>query len=100
MQEDAVGRMWVAASGADASVIAVDVETLAVVEAVALPDGLVKGISVDVDGHVWAVTSTTAYRVSPQDGSYEAYDGLVQPYTYSDMTGWGLFQAECPTPAG
>lgn len=101
MQQDALGRMWVAAFGDGAtSVVGIDADTLAKTDALALPDPIIKGISVDVDGYVWAVSQSAAYRVAPDDGTYETYAGLVQPYTYSDMTGWGLFHTECPTPEG
>ena len=63
-------------------------------------DSTIKGISVDVDGFVWAVTGS-AHKITPDapyafDGSYT---GLSGPYTYSDMTGWGL-QNAAYNPAG
>lgn len=50
------------------------------------------GVSVDVDGMVWAVdrASDRAYKLNPQDLSIIEVTGLVDPYTYSDMTGAGL----------
>jgi streptogramin lyase len=102
MQMDALGRMWVAAYGdGSTAVVGLDGETLEVVDKLAIPDaGIIKGISVDVDGHVWAVSHDSAFRVLPGGGDIERYDGLDGPYTYSDMTGWGLFHTECPTPEG
>jgi hypothetical protein len=51
------------------------------------------GISIDADGYVWVVDrgADRAYKVDP--GSHEValtVEGLVGPYTYSDMTGSGL----------
>ena len=28
--------------------------------------------------------------MDPSDYSFQTYDGLDSPYSYSDMTGWGL----------
>lgn len=78
----------------------VDRETLEVLDFIASPDGEpVKGISVDVDGYVWAVTYQTAYKIDPMTFQMDSYTGLDDPYTYSDMTGSALFNAACP-PAG
>jgi len=50
------------------------------------------GVSIDVEGAVWVVDrgSNVAYKVQPDDYSVETVEGLVGPYTYSDMTGAGL----------
>ncbi|GEM_PF-825867 len=58
------------------------------------------GISIDVDGYVWLVDTgyvagtmrfgEQAFKIDPVDQSYTIVDGLVLPYTYSDMTGYGL----------
>jgi streptogramin lyase len=51
------------------------------------------GVSIDVDGKVWVVDrdAEVAYRVDPDDYSATITVGnLVNPYTYSDMTGAGL----------
>ena len=42
-----------------------------------------------------AVGSDKAYRVDPDDFSYESYDGLNFPYTYSDMTGGQINNVNC-----
>lgn len=59
------------------------------------------GVSIDVDGMVWVVdrNASRAYKVDPDDYSVVEVDGLVQPYTYSDMTGAGLGLVVGP-PAG
>jgi len=65
--------------------------------------GGVKGVSVDVNGMIWgtgglgalgaggaAGGGTNAYRLDPTSGAVEIYGGLNNPYSYSDMTGFGL----------
>lgn len=50
------------------------------------------GVSIDVDGAVWVVDrdADKAYKVDPTDYAVTTVEGLVDPYTYSDMTGAGL----------
>lgn len=50
------------------------------------------GVSIDVEGAVWVVDrgANVAYKVSPDDYSVQIVYGLVDPYTYSDMTGAAL----------
>ncbi|KIG15210.1 Methionine ABC transporter ATP-binding protein [Enhygromyxa salina] len=51
------------------------------------------GISIDVEGYVWLVDtfSNAAYKIHPDNPSnYTRVEGLNQPYTYSDMTGFAL----------
>jgi streptogramin lyase len=51
------------------------------------------GVSIDAAGSVWVVDrgASTAYRVDPDTQTVDAtVTGLVDPYTYSDMTGAGL----------
>jgi hypothetical protein len=106
IQQGADGRIWsstVAGYGAtndQNGVVWIDDDAITVGDYVAVPGGTIKGISVDVDGFVWAVTGS-AHKIDPDapyafDGSYS---GLTGPYTYSDMTGWGLQNATC-NPAG
>ncbi len=60
------------------------------------------GISIDVDANVWLVDtfSNAAYKIPPNNpGGYTRVRGLNQPYTYSDMTGFGLTSVFTP-PAG
>jgi hypothetical protein len=57
------------------------------------------GISIDVEGHVWLVDtfSNGAYKIPPDNpAGYTRVGGLNQPYTYSDMTGYGLTQVAFP----
>jgi len=57
----------------------------------------VHGTSIDFQGFVWGVSrDTRAYRVDPATGAVDTVDGLNSPYTYSDMTGFGLANAVGP----
>jgi len=83
----------------------VDMETFAVGGTVPLPGptfSTVKGISVDVDGSIWAVyyVDTKAFKIDPNTFATQFYDGLVAPYTYSDMTGGQINNVECNPPEG
>lgn len=50
------------------------------------------GVSIDHEGFVWVVDreADRAYKVDPLTHATVTVDGLVAPYTYSDMTGAGL----------
>lgn len=51
------------------------------------------GVSVDANAFVWVVDrgAEVAYKIDPETHEVAAIvEGLVQPYTYSDMTGAGL----------
>jgi hypothetical protein len=101
LAEDHVGRMWVGING---GIQAIDVETMALGPSVMFAGEVIqsKGISVDVDGYIWAVpdSQTRAYKVDPDDFAYEQFDGLVGAYTYSDMTGGAINSVACNPPAG
>lgn len=95
---DADGILWV--GGYDANfaynLLGIDAETLTVAQTIPLPN-YAKGISIDFEGNVWAVSYTAeAYRVNPVSGQIDTFTGLVGPYTYSDMTGFALSQAGGP----
>jgi hypothetical protein len=84
---DARGMVWIAGSESVRKVDLVDVHD--VVE-YPLCD-YVHGVSVDAYGYVWGVSmGDIAFRIDPDGGGYTWFDGLVQPYTYSDMTGMAL----------
>jgi streptogramin lyase len=93
LMEHPSGHMWI---GTDTGAIEGDVETLALGNVfVPAGGGLVKGISVDIDGYVWAVNDI-AHKFDPASGALAGtYAGLSSPYTYSDMTGWALLNAAC-----
>ena len=98
--EDLQGRMWAATQG---GVGWVDRDTLASGDTVTLPfQGIYRGISVDIDGYIWAVRlgGSEAFRIDPNDYSFEMIGGLNGPYTYSDMSGGQLSNVTCGTPAG
>jgi hypothetical protein len=57
----------------------------------------IHGTSIDFHGNVWGVSrDTRAYRVDPATGMVGTVDGLNSPYTYSDMTGYGLANSVGP----
>lgn len=94
IQEDAEGRMWMAIyPWSTTGVVAFDIESMAIVESLDMtgvaPQS--RGVSIDFDGFVWMVDETdSAWKIDPSTGTWERYQGLTGPYTYSDMTGWGL----------
>jgi hypothetical protein len=94
---DGNGLIWLASN----PMVAVDIETLDVVQTIGLPN-YVHGVSVDFYGFVWGVTQGQpfAYRVDPATEEIETFTGLVGPYTYSDMTGWALSNVVGPPPSG
>lgn len=90
LQQDAEGRMWIADYSLPGT-RAIDPESLQTLTSIMLPSGSVKGVSIDFYGYVWVVDmSQSAFRIDPETQQFQSYDGLVGPYTYSDMTGWGL----------
>lgn len=96
IQQDAIGRMWIADYSLP-GLREIDSETLAVGKSIPLPSGSVKGVSVDFYGYVWVVDmSNSAFRVDVATDQFQTYAGLNGPYTYSDMTGWGLSNVAFP----
>jgi len=98
--QDLQGRIWAAGQN---GVVWVDMETLAIGDEIALPvTNQIKGVSVDIDGYIWATAQDDprAFKIDPDDYSYETYDGLDGPYTYSDMTGGAVFNVTCNPPEG
>ena len=92
---DLKGRVWHATDG---GIGWLDSETMMVGGKVTLPQpGLYRGIGVDVDGYIWAVLlgGTVAYRIHPDTFEIASYDGLNQPYTYSDMAGGQINNVTC-----
>jgi len=94
LAQDAANHMWVAT---EAGAISYDIDTLMEGNGFVAPNGGgVKGIAVDAEGFVWAVNEA-AWKIDPDSGmEVGSYDGLTGPYTYSDMTGWGLANNICP----
>jgi len=103
IQIDRRGQAWLAGNN-PCRLVQVDTATETVVnDSIALPgcaDPV--GISIDVDGFVWVVDreADRAYKVDPETHAIAlTVEGLVGPYTYSDMTGSGLALVTNP-PAG
>ena len=93
MMIDRNGHLW-AAGNAPCGLVQFDTATRMVINgAVPLPGcDTPVGVSIDVDGFVWAPDqgANLAYKVDPITYTSTTTTGLVQPYTYSDMTGAGL----------
>lgn len=93
VQIDQEGRVWGAANG-PCRLIEADVMTKQFLKTDIVLPGCSQpwGVSIDNEGYVWVVDKANkAYKVDPD--SYEIkliVTGLINPYTYSDMTGQGL----------
>jgi hypothetical protein len=93
VQIDQEGRVWGAANG-PCRLIEADVATKKFIKTdIALPGcSSPWGVSIDNEGFVWVVDKgNKAFKVDPD--TYEIkliVTGLIDPYTYSDMTGQGL----------
>lgn len=98
MMGDGLGVMWIAHyPWSMEGVSALDTETMELLDFIAVPASLGKGVSIDFDGYVWLVDMTnSAFRIDPETHDYELYNGLTGPYTYSDMTGFGLASVTNP----
>lgn len=80
-------------------VVGIDTNTLATtVELTAqlAGDDYIWGVAVDFDGFVWAIprNATHAYKLDPANPANPlvlTVEGLINSYTYSDMTGFSLF---------
>lgn len=90
---DAEGTAWIAGNS-PCALVRFDTQTEELVDnAIALPGcSEPVGISIDVEGMVWVVDrgASMAYKVDPETYEVTTVEGLVRPYTYSDMTGAGL----------
>jgi hypothetical protein len=77
--------------------VGVDIDTMMVVQTLDVPS-YVHGVSIDFSGYVWgpAINDDVAYRVDPTTGVVDTVTGFNLPYTYSDMTGFGLSQVGGP----
>lgn len=103
LQADSEGRLWVTQHPwtEKTGVHSIDVNTLEYLDFIDMT-GIAPqshGVSIDFEGYVWFMDWTSsAYKVNPDTKEYVRYDGLNAPYTYSDMTGFGL--ASINPPAG
>jgi len=93
LQTDKKGRVWGAGTG-PCRLVHADVATVKYVNAnIPLPGcGQPWGASIDNEGFVWIVDKANkAFKVNPDTYAVElVVNGLINPYTYSDMTGQGL----------
>jgi hypothetical protein len=109
LMQDADGHLWIAAlngwnmdAAGPPGIVRVDAVAGTAVDFIddTLLTGLIKpaGTSVDVDGFVWLVDTDgeQAFRYDPATEDVEIVSGLVLPYTYSDMTGFGLANVAQP----
>jgi hypothetical protein len=90
---DRDGFAWMAGNF-PCSLVQVDTSTLSLVDdAITLPGcDTPVGVGIDVDGRVWVPdqVAQVAYRYDPIASGTTVTEGLVRPYTYSDMTGAGF----------
>jgi hypothetical protein len=110
IQEDPEGRMWMNYWQYDGQnlgtggLVYIDMETMLVSEPFDLgcQSSTCRGMSVDLNGNIWSTSmaSNRAFRFNPETLEIATYDNLVGPYTYSDMTGWGIQSATCGLPQG
>jgi hypothetical protein len=90
-------NLWI--GGNQNTIRGVDLESMAVVATfqLAADSTDIHGTSIDFDGNVWGVSrGTMAVRVNPTTGQIDYVGGLNSPYTYSDMTGYGLANSVGP----
>lgn len=90
---DKQGHAWLAGND-PCALVRFDTEAGQVVDGnIALPGcSEPVGVSIDRDAYVWVVdrAANRAYKVDPDTYGIVTVEGLVAPYTYSDMTGAGL----------
>jgi len=94
VQIDREGQLW-AAGNSPCGIIQFDLATQTVVTGNTIPlegCGTPVGVSIDIEGNVWVPdqNANLAFKVDPQSYTFTTTTGLVNPYTYSDMTGSGL----------
>jgi hypothetical protein len=93
LQIDREGQLWAAVNG-NCGVAQFDIASKTVVNAqIPLPGcDTPVGVSIDVDGFVWVPdqSANLAFKMNPDTYETTITNGLVAPYTYSDMTGAGL----------
>jgi len=92
MMVDGNGKGWIAGNG-PCRLVEVDTDTETITNPnIPIPGcSTPVGISIDAEGFVWIVDQNgNAYKMNPDDYSFEQFSGLSSPYTYSDMTGAGI----------
>jgi hypothetical protein len=97
---DGEDRLWVSSNNnAPFGILSFDTDSVSQLASFPLTEH-VHGISIDFSGYVWGVggeaavgNGERAFRIDPDDGTYDTVEGLVGAYTYSDMTGFALASA-------
>jgi len=93
LQIDRNGMLWAAVNG-NCGVAQFDTATKTIINPqIPLPGcNTPVGVSIDVDGFVWVPDqgANLAFKMDPVTYAASVTNGLVAPYTYSDMTGAGL----------
>ena len=93
LQTDKLGRVWGAGTG-PCRLVHADINNIGYINAAVPLPGCSQpwGASVDNEGYVWIVDKANqAFKVDPDTYKVElVVTGLINPYTYSDMTGQGL----------
>jgi hypothetical protein len=88
--EDTAGRLWTPIFDFATPLVALDVETLAVVESAAT-GVFITGIALDFDDHLWGLAYDEAYRLELGTGAQQSFGSLSQARVRSfDMTGYAL----------
>lgn len=93
LMTDKLGRVWGAGSQ-PCRLVHADIDTVQYVDAAVPLPGCSQpwGASIDNEGYVWIVDKANqAFKIDPDTYQVQlVVTGLVNPYTYSDMTGQGL----------
>jgi hypothetical protein len=93
LQIDGQGRAFLAANSPCGLSVFDTINEVTITDFVQLPGcSEPVGVSIDVEGYVWVVDHAGwAYKIDPDNYQIQIQvTGLVNPYTYSDMTGAGL----------
>lgn len=106
LQQGLDSRVWAAArfvsEPAFNGLAAIDTDSMTITDTIPIDGASIKGVSVDLDGFVWAVplgTPGAAAQAHKFDAdtleNVETYAGLTTPYTYSDMAGGQITNVAC-----
>ncbi len=84
------GYVWAAVT--DGNVVQVNEDTLELVNEFPVGPASVVGVAVDYFGYIWAISEggNQALKIDPATYEVESFPVGLQPYTYSDMTGFQL----------
>jgi hypothetical protein len=84
------GYVWAAVTAGN--VVQVDENTMELVNEIHVGPEAVVGVAVDYFGYIWAISQggNQALKIDPATYEVESFPVGIQPYTYSDMTGFQL----------